>query len=87
MLKTFGQEKEDWIEKFREKFAHLPGLGNTSSNSGNDPMRNLAFGPDDRSEWETEKVQLLKNWSEETDVLTMVCCPLHIFVCLSLPLS
>lgn len=70
MLRAFAQEKEDWVEKFKSKFSQLPGIGNNNNNSPTDEsLQKLNFEVND---WESEKLQILKNWSEETEVLTLV---------------
>jgi hypothetical protein len=64
-LKTFSQEKDEWIENFKTKFSQV------TSNANLGPIPDFTFVMESH-QWESEKAQLLRNWSEETDALTMV---------------
>lgn len=68
MLKTFSQEKDDWIENFRTKFVTQATISGATQ-STNEPDFSQVL---DSNKWEAERAQILRNWSEETDVLTMV---------------
>lgn len=73
MLSAFAQEKTDWVDKFKTKFAQLANIGgNNNSQLNSDIESDLQKLDFEVNDWETEKTQILKNWSEETEVLTLV---------------